>query len=107
MDTQKVKETIKRGYIVRTSTGWEIKIDEEELPKILSGARSGEFVVLKQGMVRGDLIAGIVPDEDRIIIEKLDPETGQRTAEMRPLLDVFKGAEFKQLKSSDKKLLEQ
>jgi len=101
-----VKTQVKKGYLIKMSVGFEIQIEEDELNKAILAINTGKPMRFKRGIIRGDLIAGIIEDGERVVVEKLDPDTGERHAEMKPLGDVFKGVEFKQLKPDDKKLLE-
>lgn len=59
------KPKIKKCFIVKASIGFDIQIDEEELPKAMEIWGTGKIGQFKQGFLRGDLIAGIIEDKKR------------------------------------------
>lgn len=95
-----------KGYLIKTSIGTDLRIEENEIGKALKIWGKDEVGHFKQGFLLGRFIALIVEDKDREIVKDFDPKTGQRIDGMRPLRDIFKGVEFKQL-TDPKKLLEQ
>ena len=101
-NTQKAKETITKQFLVKMSIGFDLIIEESELPKAVVIWKSGDVGIFKQGMIKGSFIAGIVEYKDRVIIVKID-DYGHQTRETKQLTNVFKGLDLKQL--TDKKLL--
>jgi len=97
----KILETFK-GYLLKMSVGFDVRIEENELSQALEIWGKEKVGKFKQGFVMGKFIAGIIEDKDREIVKDFDPKTGQRIEGMRPLRDVFKGVEFKQLNNQNK-----
>jgi hypothetical protein len=103
----KIQETIKKQYIVKLSIGTEIKIEEDELKLVLEAMASPQRIAIKlrQGIIINQFIGAIIPDKDRVIIQKMGTD-GKRTEKLLPLSDVFAGNDFiKQL--GEKKLLKE
>jgi len=48
------------------SKGDPVKLDEEELQKVLEGANAGELIVLKQGVINPSYLVSIEKDKDRL-----------------------------------------
>lgn len=58
---------MKKASLVELSNGTRIKIDEEEVDKVLEAISSGGVVVLKQGIITNtNYIVGITPDFQRM-----------------------------------------
>lgn len=94
-----VKATVKRGYLVKMSVGFDLRIDADELPMIVTIWKSGDIGKFRQGIIKGSYIAGVIEDRERIVVEHdFNPGTGERYERVRLLADVFKGAEFKEKK---------
>ena len=89
--TDIIQAQVKRGYLLKMSVGkFEIQIDEDELPKVIEAMKMGAIIKLRRGIIRSDLIAGIIEDRERIVvIEKLNPDMTRRS-EVRLLKDIFK-----------------
>jgi len=98
----KILETYK-GYLIKTSIGADLRIEEDELPKALKIWGKEEVGKFRQGYLIGKFIALIIEDKDREIVKDFNPGTGKRIEGMRPLRNVFEGSEV--LKLTDKKLL--
>lgn len=100
-----VKAKIKRGYILEMSAGSNIQIDEDELPLAMAGMERPKsnptFLQFKKGMKRSDLIAGIVQDKDRVVVEERFQD-GKRYNEVRLLSDIFKGMDIEKLTQGNK-----
>ncbi len=70
--------------------GFEIQIDEEEIPTILDGVQRGVVKILKRGVMNPSSFAGIIEDPKREKNKEVDAEnryTGKLTA--KPLVDLF------------------
>ena len=80
-----------KGYLIKMSVGkWEVPIDESELPKVLNAIENTLVVKVKSGIIRGNLIAGILPDLGRkMTIERF--KEGKKYNEFIPLKDMFSG----------------
>ncbi len=79
-----------KAYLIKTSIGTEIAIDEEELQKALEVWKTGKIGQFKQGFIRGDLIAVIVQDRERVVQEKEWDGKDYRWGKPQLLKDVFK-----------------
>lgn len=56
-----------RGYLLNTSKGNPIKIDEEEIPLVMQAVQQGSPLVLKQGvLLNPNMGVTITPDENRM-----------------------------------------
>lgn len=103
----KINETIKTCYLIELSNKRNISIDAEELPKVLEGIKSGNPVIVKQGIFNPSFFVSIVKDEKRITevfeenkMRKFDIEQGTaKLAELKPLENIFK--ELKLLKGPE------
>jgi hypothetical protein len=62
----KVEERRTKAYLVQLSKGDPVKIDEDELPKVLQAIQSGNPAIVRQGIVNPSYITSVVPDKDRI-----------------------------------------
>lgn len=71
--------------------GTEIKLDAEEIPKVLKAISSGNPCICKQGIFNPSSYSCIVRDTDRAIEHEKD-EFGHYTGNTRsvPLNDIFK-----------------
>lgn len=56
---------INRPYIVQLSNKTEVKIDSEELDRVVDGISTSSPIRLKQGIVNPSFIIAIVPDVER------------------------------------------
>lgn len=64
-DTEvKIKRT--KAYLVQVSRGEPVKIDDEELPKVIAALESGRVCILKQGIINPSYVTSVIPDKDRI-----------------------------------------
>jgi len=89
----KILQTSK-GYLVKMSIGFDIRIEEDELDMALSIWGKEKVGKFKQGFIKGNFIAGIIEDKDREVVRDFNPETGTRYSGIRPLRDVFKDTKF-------------
>ena len=88
-----------KAYIVKTSVRADIKIDADEVPKILEGIRRGVPIVLRQGILNPSFFAAIVEDTERLenyhhdlSLARHEVENGTRKApELKMLKDIFEG----------------
>ncbi len=76
-----------RGYKIVMSTGAEVKIDQDEVAKVMGGIQRGGMIAVKQGLVNPSFIVSVLPDKDRV--EKVYGD--QSVAELPPLVNVFEG----------------
>lgn len=85
----------------------EIKIDADEIPKILKAIATASPAILKQGIFNPSSYSCIVEDTKREMIKEKD-EIGHHTGRtvLEPLKDIFAGIEeLAALKSVDDKQL--
>ena len=68
------------------SVGDAVKIDADELDKLVSGFGRG-LIAVKQGIINPSFMVSVVPDKDRI--EKIYGDGS--VAELPPLVNVFQG----------------
>lgn len=66
-----------KAYLVTMSKGDPIKIDEEEIQKVLEGANAGELIVVKQGVINPSYMINILADRDRIETWRREMHYGQ------------------------------
>ena len=96
----KIKRT--KAYLVQVSRGEPVKIDEEELPKVIAALESGRVAILKQGIINPSYVTSVVADKDRIETYMHDvnhyrSETALRLG-MKPLAELINREEvLKQL----------
>lgn len=87
------------------SRGPDIKIDHDEIPKILAAISTGGVVRCKQGTFNPSFYVSIVEDTERDKEKEVDERgayTGRYIA--TPLKDIFKG--IKELEASKKMQIE-
>lgn len=84
-----------KAYLAELSTGRKIKMDPEEVPKLMQAIATGAAVVLKQGIITNpNHVVDIVLDMDRISANTnnvFDPQTLRqgKITEIRELTDEF------------------
>lgn len=100
-----------KAYVVEMSNGSKIKIDQEEVEKVLKGIESGSVIVVKQGIINPSFFINIIQDEDRIqtmIRERRYVSTtgGWNVSEngMQPLGNLFDGTPVGELIGGSKQL---
>lgn len=79
----------KTQYLVKMSVGFDVPIESDELEKVLKGVDTGAMVRLRSGMIRGDLVAGIVDYKEKSITSHFDERTGTTKKELEPISDIF------------------
>lgn len=55
-----------KAFIVSHSNGKDIKIDQEEYPKVMKAVDTGRPVMVKQGMINPSFVVNITLDNQRI-----------------------------------------
>ncbi len=93
----KIKEEIKTAYLVELSNKTKIQIDPNELPRVLEGIKSGNPVIVRQGIFNPSFFVDIVQDEKRITevmednkLRKFAIEQGmEKPVQLKPLKDIF------------------
>ena len=56
-----------KAFIVKMSVkGLDVKIEPEEIEKVVNAIKSGGIAIVKQGIINTSFFAGIVEDTDRI-----------------------------------------
>lgn len=93
----KYTEELKTCYLVELSNKTKIQIDPDELPKVVEGIKSGNPVVVRQGIFNPSFFVSIVHDEQRItqileFNETIRFQISQGTAKpdkLEPLSDIF------------------
>lgn len=74
-----------RGYKIEMSSGTEIKIDQDEVEKIMMAIDKKIPVLLRQGLVNPSFVVAVTPDKDRV--SKLYDDGS--VAEIEPLTNYF------------------
>lgn len=106
-DTVKVKAV--RAYKVILSTKHEIKIDEDEVAKVLEGIKSGSIVRVRQGLFNPSYFVCIERDKDRL--ERFFEDTkyddarsvAKRRAGLTPLADILADVQLKHLPAAPRR----
>jgi hypothetical protein len=78
-----------RGFILKM-IGFELQIDEDEIPVVLDGVQRGVVKILKRGIMNPSSFAGIIDDPKREKDREVDAVgvyTGKMT--VKPLTDLF------------------
>jgi len=100
-----------RAYKIVMMSKHEIKIDADELPKVLKAIANNSPVILKQGILNPNSYSHIIEDTKREYTEKETNESGHYTGGIiihsEKLADIFAGVEaLAKLKGEEiKKLL--
>lgn len=109
-ESKKVVRT--KAYKVIMSQGDPIKIDEEEVDKVINGCAQGNLIVVNQGMINPSYLISVVADGERIMDWERTLKYGQGQGEenrrrgIRSLANIFEGSAIgKQLEEGKKKLL--
>ena len=73
----------------------EIKIEQEELPKVLKAIRNNQPAILKQGIFNPNSYSHIIEDKQREREKEVDNE-GHYTGKLQytPLPNIFEGIDF-------------
>jgi len=95
-----------QAYQVNMSVGDPVKIDQEELPKVIQGIANGQPILVKRGLINPSYYVTITRDKDRMT--EWTEETnyadgsGKKAYEkgIMPLPDIFKGMDKKNLLKS-------
>ncbi len=96
-ESVKTKETIKTCYLIELSNKQSIPIDTDELPKVLQGIKSGNPVIVRQGIFNPSFFIDIVIDKKRILeIAEFNRDNAfaikeglLEKNELKPLKDIF------------------
>jgi len=102
-----------KAYIVRMSVkNLDVRIDEDEIVKVMQGIKTGNPVKVRQGIINPSFFAGITEDVERINIYEQELRTILANNEQHKLLGIGepkKAKEFETLKDvfADTPLAEQ
>ena len=85
------------AYLIKMMGDFDVKIDKEELPKLIEGLKRGVPVVLKQGIISPNCFRGVVEDNERLEeINRINTlnafairEGLQKPEELQPLRNIF------------------
>ena len=99
-----------KAYKIVMMNKHEIKIDREEIPKVIKAISSGSPAILKQAIFNPSSYSHIIEDTERGAKEKVVDELGHYTREYKmhyeSLPDIFEGIkELAELKSAEIKKL--
>jgi len=109
-------------YKVILSTKTEIKCDKDEIQRVIEGITGGSIIKLKQGLINPSFIVTVIEDTDRVsklveVVNDVVRHNNQDTEYhggknqknlpegLKPLADIFKGAQLKMIKGSEIKHL--
>lgn len=98
---------MKKGYKIVMMNKNTIKIEAEEIPKVLQAIQTRIACMVKQGIFNPATYSEVVEDKDRETIRATDV-SGHYTGEtnLKPLEDIFEGIEaVRLLKTQDAKQL--
>ena len=91
-----------KAYIVRMSVkNMDIRIDEDEINKVLQGIKTGAIIKVRQGIINPSFFAGITEDVERVNAyeqELRDILTNNRQAKELGVGKIEKAQEFKKTK---------
>ena len=84
-----------KAYKIVMMSKHEIKIEQEELPKVLEAIRNNQPAILKQGIFNPKSYSHIIEDNQREKERETDNE-GHYTGKLlyTPLLDIFDGLDL-------------
>ena len=108
MTSENIKRTV--AYLVNLSRGEPVRIDQEELTKVLAALQAGAPVVVKQGIINPSYVVSVTPDMRRIdeyveMAHKYKDEH-TRTFGMKPLAELIDRAEvLASLQPAQRKML--
>ncbi len=91
---------ITKAYVARLSNDGYVKIDGDEIDKVVGGMQAGRAIVVRNGVINPSYIVGIMEDRDRIREWLNECEYGAndergiqaRTNGIRPLKNIFEGS---------------
>lgn len=103
---------ITKAYIARLSGEAYVKIDGDEIEKVISGMESGRPILVRHGLINPSYIIGIMEDRDRTREwnDECDRGFGEgdaaRERGMKPLRNIFEGTSIAaKMVAGDKKKL--
>lgn len=108
MTDNTVKMVRTKCYLVNLSRGDAIKIDQEELGKVLAALQSGTPAVVKQGIINPSYVVSVTGDKDRLerFYEDTKYDAGKRAGGLKPLAELIDRAEvLKSLPPAQRKML--
>lgn len=85
-----------QAYIIKMSAGIDLRIDFDELEKVVSGLKTGNSVKCRQGIFNPSFYVAIVEDRKRIEneLDKIrDVETHNRYLDPKDKPRIYKGME--------------
>ena len=74
-----------KGYKAVMSTGDVIRIDGDEIGKVMRGVNGKQAVMVKQGLINPSFLVSVVIDKDRMNKKYADGSI----SEMPPLVNIF------------------
>lgn len=86
-----------KSYVARLSNEGYVRIDHDEIEKVIAGMERGSPIIVRQGVINPSYITGIMEDRDRIREwhEECNRGSGDgdkaRESGMRPLKNIFDG----------------
>ena len=97
-----------KSYKIVMMNRHEIRIDAEELPKVIKAISAGSPAILKQAIFNPSSYSHIVEDNSRLVKEQLTDELGHYIEKYKmhyeEIPDIFEGIkEITELKSADVK----
>lgn len=105
------RKILTKAYTVRMSNDSYIRLDEDEIEKVLEGANKGSLVIVRNGVINPSFIVGIMQDRDRMRewMDECAHGFGQgdeaKARGIRPLANIFEGTAIG-IKMAESKLLD-
>ena len=86
MDNKKI---ITQGYKAIMSSGDPIRIERDEMDRLLKAAGTGSFVRVRQGVINPSFLVSIVVDKSREMQYATGPRSEAQCLGLMPLRDIF------------------
>lgn len=86
-----------KAYVARLTNEGYVRIDHDEIDKVIAGMESGNPIIVRQGVINPSYIVGIMEDRDRVREWNEECNKGfgdgekARELGMRPLKNLFEG----------------
>lgn len=86
MSTNKI---ITQGYKAIMSSGDAIRIEHDEIDRLMKAAGAGTFVRVRQGVINPSFLVSIVVDKTRDMRYESGPRNEAKALGLMPLRDIF------------------
>lgn len=89
-----------KAFIARLSNDGYVKIDLDEIDKVIQGIQTGSLIIIRNGIINPSYLIGIMEDKERMNewnrMCNYTDESGERARieGMKPLRNIFEGTEI-------------